>query len=1029
MEFRILGSVEVWEDGRPLELGAGRQRALLALLLLHADEVVSADRLIDALWGESPPASAAKVVQGYVSQLRRALPPETILTRGSGYLIPAGATDADEFERLLDAARRQPPREAAATLRSALALWRGPPLVDVAYEAWAQAEIARLEELRLVALEERIDADLSLGAAPRLVPELEALVAEHPLRERLRGQLMLALYRSGRQAEALECYREARQALSEELGLDPGPALQELERRILQQDPGLEPPLLAGRLAVVPPSLLRRGRALVLVGVVLVGAAVATAAFELTRSSGRSQGSRDAVAAIDSRSGRPLAHIPVGDTPTSVALGEGSVWVLNADDATVSRIDPATSTVVKVFATGGTPTDIAAGGGALWVGNASAQTGSQLINSVVMSSVSRLDPSTGVVTHTAELTGSAPVTGPSGPNWTPGVSQLAVGAGAVWAVDPNERLARIDLASGQRIATVSGLNAVAVAAGPEGVWVDDGVRTVERIDTQTNSVAARIPITASGLSGIAVGAGAVWVADSIDGTLWRIDPGPPAVTRTIPVGVGATGVSFGDGAVWVVNWLRGSVLRIDPSSNSITRRIELAGTPQAVAVGSGRAWVSVDAGFGTPAGAPSSPLVSRVEPLPSSLCGSIAYGGSSRLQYLIASDLPLQGPTRASTLPMTEAILFVLRQHHFRAGRYTIGYQSCDDSTAQAGMTDQAKCGVNTQAYAHDKQLLGLIGPYTSDCARIEIPIANKAGLAMVGLNTNPSLTHGGPGTRPGEPGVFYPTGQRNYVRLYPPDDVQGAAYALFAGSLGLRRVYLLTDAGDIDYGPALMAGFRRAARAAHVTIAGVGEWDPAAKSYLDLAERISRSRAAGVMLGGYSSFGIRTLIAQLRSSVGPSVTILSTDGFMTIPGLRKLAGQEAQGLYLSYAGEPNQSLPAAGQRFMKKFAATQPGGVVLSYGAVYAAEATEVLLEAIAHSDGTRASVTRALLRTRDENGLFGSFHFNKNGDIVPAPITIFRVTGAERRSSTLIEDFNGSRVVRVVHVPANLVAASSQP
>jgi len=242
----VLGPVEGWEDGRELPLGSGRQRALFVLLLLHAGEVVSKDRLIDGLWGERPPRSAAKVLQGYVSELRRTLPAEAIVTRGSGYLLRAVETDAADFERLLEDARGQQPREAALTLRGALALWRGRALADVEYESWAQAEVARLEALRLLALEERIEADLGVGEDRRVVPELEALVAEHPLRERLRAQLMLALYRAGRQPEALEVYADARSRLVDELGVEPGKALRELQQAILRQDPALELAVQAG---------------------------------------------------------------------------------------------------------------------------------------------------------------------------------------------------------------------------------------------------------------------------------------------------------------------------------------------------------------------------------------------------------------------------------------------------------------------------------------------------------------------------------------------------------------------------------------------------------------------------------------------------------------------------------------------------------------------------------------------------------------------------------------------------------------
>jgi DNA-binding SARP family transcriptional activator/ABC-type branched-subunit amino acid transport system substrate-binding protein len=1036
IEFRILGPVEVAVGGETVALAGGKQRALLALLLLHANEVVATERLVEELWHGRPSATAVKSVQLYVSQLRKVLGEQVLVTQPAGYLLAVdeGQIDARRAERRLAEARRAladgDPSTASRLLAEALALWRGRPLADFAYEDFAQAEIGRLDELRLALLEERVEADLALGRHADLVVELEALVAEHPLRERLRGQLMLALYRCGRQADALGLYREARRMFMEELGLEPGTALQRLQQQMLSQDVSLEAPERVepdrreGRVAAaVPWSLRRRGPLFLLVGAALVGAGVAAAAFELAQPAAiHPPASRNLVAVIDPSRDRIVARVAVGNTPTSVAVGNGSVWALNADDATVSRIDPVTDAVVKTFATGGTPTDIAAGGGALWVGNASAAAGSQLAGSVFMSSVSRLDPGAGLVTHRVELP-RQPEGDCCAPR-IPGASQLTVGDGSVWAVDPDLRLARIDLASGRRVATVGGLSAVAVAVGREGVWVDDGTRTVARVDPRSNSISARIHLAASALSGIAVGAGAVWVTDSIDGTLWRIDPGPPAVTRTIPVGVGATGVSFGAGAVWVVNWLHGDVLRVNPRSNTVTASIDVAGTPQSVAVGEGRVWVSVDGGFGTHSNASSSPLTSGIKALPSSFCGPITYRGSSRLQYLIASDLPLQGPTRASTLPMTEAIQLVLQQHHFRAGRYTIGYQSCDDSTAQAGFSDQPKCRANVQAYAGSGRLLGLIGPYASKCASVEIPLAAEADLAMISAqNTYPGLTHGGPGTRPGEPGIYYPTGRRNYVRIEPPDDAQGAANALLARTLRLRSVYLLT-VGD-DYGRAVVAGFRRAAPAAHVKVAGLGQWDPTRNNYVGLVERIARSHAEGVLLGGYAYANTGKLVEQLRTRLGPTVRILATDGFLPIPALRQLAGRAAQGLYVSYPGRPDESLSPAGQRFVGTFAATQPGGVVRSYGAIYAAEATEVLLAAIAHSDGTRASVTQQLLRIRIEHGLLGSFHFNANGDIAPAPITIFHVTAAKRRSSTLIEDFDGATVARIIDVPANLLAA----
>jgi DNA-binding SARP family transcriptional activator len=243
----VLGPLEVVADGRPIALGGPRQRALLALLLLHANRVVSSDRLLDELWPEEAPLAGRAALRVRVSQLRKALGPDVVATRSPGYVLQAAPEqlDLDRFERLtsdagreLEAGRAQ---QAATLLREALSLWRGEALAELAYETFAQPEIARLEELRLVAFERRVEADLALGRQAELVPELESAVAQHPLRERLRAQLMLALYRSGRQADALEAYQEARRALVDGLGIEPGRALLDLEAAILRQDPSLEP--------------------------------------------------------------------------------------------------------------------------------------------------------------------------------------------------------------------------------------------------------------------------------------------------------------------------------------------------------------------------------------------------------------------------------------------------------------------------------------------------------------------------------------------------------------------------------------------------------------------------------------------------------------------------------------------------------------------------------------------------------------------------------------------------------------------
>ncbi len=257
MEFRILGPLEVVEDGQPLVVGGAKQRTLLACLLLNVNEAVSTDRLLDALWEDAPPARAHKALQVYVSQLRKLIGTHRLETKPPGYLLRASEAELDleRFQALL--AERKP--------GEALALFRGAPLADFAYSRFAQGEIARLEELRLACLEERIEQDLAAGRHAALVSELEGLVRDHPLRERLRGQLMLALYRSGRQAEALDVYQKGRRGLAEELGLEPGEELRKLERAILQHDPALdvsapqavvaEPPVAERSILVVPRTL------------------------------------------------------------------------------------------------------------------------------------------------------------------------------------------------------------------------------------------------------------------------------------------------------------------------------------------------------------------------------------------------------------------------------------------------------------------------------------------------------------------------------------------------------------------------------------------------------------------------------------------------------------------------------------------------------------------------------------------------------------------------------------------------------
>src|SRR4051812_42549470 len=253
MEFRILGPLEVHGARGELALGPIKPRAVLAVLLLHPNQPVSADRLALSLWGEEAPADATRSVQVYVSRLRKALSdPEAIITTPAGYRLRVrpGELDAERFAHDVEAGRRAlaagEPERASRLLQAALGLWRGPPLAELEFEPFAQVQIARLEEQRLAALEARVDADLAMGRHAELIGELQGLLAEHPTRERLTAQLMLALYRGGRKAEALEVYRDARRVLVEQVGVEPGPELQRLHQAVLNHDTSLESPAPAG---------------------------------------------------------------------------------------------------------------------------------------------------------------------------------------------------------------------------------------------------------------------------------------------------------------------------------------------------------------------------------------------------------------------------------------------------------------------------------------------------------------------------------------------------------------------------------------------------------------------------------------------------------------------------------------------------------------------------------------------------------------------------------------------------------------
>jgi DNA-binding SARP family transcriptional activator/ABC-type branched-subunit amino acid transport system substrate-binding protein/streptogramin lyase len=989
MRVCILGPLEVWEDGTRLQLGQGRQRALLVLLVLHANEVVSTDRLVDGLWGEHPPATAAKVIQGYVSQLRKVLPEDVLVTHAAGYVLRASETDAAEFERLVDGARSQEPAEAATTLQRALALWRGRALTDVEYEAWAQTEIARLEDLRLAAVEDRIDAELQLGRQVQLVPELETLVAEHPLRERLRGQLMLALYRSGRQADALTAYAVARRLLVDELGIEPGPELQDLQRRILDHDPELGP--IAGPRSLAP---RRYARWLIAVGVLLVAGAAVGAAIELINGrdgpAAPSSVVPDSLAIVDPETNALVGQAKILGAPSLVAGGRRYIWVVSEASRTISVIAADKGAVTHVVAPNATPSALAADGDAVWVLDGNRRV------------LLKIDATYGAPTRRIQLPRAPPL---PATNQRRGSLSVAVVGGALWVTDGSTRLLRIDPDSGRVVNALDvrePLDHVVVGAGA--VWAISGrAASVFQIDPQGRSVKTRIRIvnrlgTAAPfpVAGV-VGEGSIWVLNGNTQTVSRIDPEFGGVTATIPLGIGRNpnDIAVGAGAVWVANGGDGTLARIDPSTNSAAT-LALGGSPTGVAVGGGRVWVTVQPGFRA---LPRSPVESaggaQGEALPPSRCSPVEFQGPGRPRYLIASDLPFQGQSSlAETLQMSDAVRFVLAQHRFRAGPYSVGYQSCDNSIASTGSYDVARCKANAQAYAATKIVIGVIGGYNSGCAQAQLAVLAAAPggpLAIIGTaSTYVGLTHIGPATTRDEPDEYRPEGKRSFVRVVAADDRQGAANALLAKQLRIRRLYVLHD-GD-PYGFGIASSVRHAATKLGIDIAGFERWDPHARAFGALARAVQQARADGVFLGGTADLSNGpALVKSLRSVLGDRFPILAPDGFTPISAFARLAGPAAEGVTVSFTAAPPERLRGRGRRFVADFREAI-GRPVEAYS-VAAAQAAEVLLDAIARSDGSRASVTAELFKTKVTNGILGSFSFDRNGDTTAGAVTIYRI------------------------------------
>jgi YVTN family beta-propeller protein len=620
--FRVLGAVDVVEAGTSFPLGGPRQRSVLADLVMHVGQTVPTVQLIDDVWGADPPPSAVHTVETYVSRLRQVLATSSsavpIMTKPTGYLldVPLGDLDIGQFRDLAargsEAMNRDDAASAVNLLASALALWRGPALADVREAAaFAPAAAERLDGERLTALEKLMAARLRLGHHRELVPELEALVTGSPNREGFHAQLMMALYRSGRQADALDAFRRARKHLVGELGIEPGPDLRALQGAILRQAPELEidgegagqqahsrqaPPFDQASVTPSQPAdglaRGRRGRARLLVplAAVLLGVAVALPSALTAGPTVQGAVLADTVGEL-TVAGTGLARSVVLPGPPDAAVSaDASVWVASSEENAVYRINPVTAAVVQAIPVGSGPSAIAANGQDIWVAN------------TLNGTVSRINAAVGRVVQTVPV-GTEPV-------------GIAAGGGSLWVTDAAaSTLWALDPVSGQptrRIPLASAPSGVVFGDGA--VWVtspDDD--SVIRVDPRNGQPGRPIRVGA-GPTAIAFGLGSVWVANGLDSTVSRIDPSTGAVTATIPAEDGVDALAVAGGSVWAADRLASALTRISAGTDSSGLAVPTRGSPVALTASGSSVWVAVDAAVSARPGYGTLRVVSTIPP-------------------------------------------------------------------------------------------------------------------------------------------------------------------------------------------------------------------------------------------------------------------------------------------------------------------------------------------------------------------------------------------------------------------------------
>jgi DNA-binding SARP family transcriptional activator/streptogramin lyase len=578
----VLGPIEVLLDDRPLPFGAGTERALVALLALNANRPVSTDSIVDALWGDLPPSSAREMVRTYVARVRKRVGP-AVQRQPGGYLLQVApeAVDALRFEELCREGVRQfsddHPAAATDTLSRALLLWRGAPLPELETFAVAREEIARLEELRLTAIETRAAAELELGNAAVVVSELTGQVRSHPYRERLRRELILALYRCGRQTDALDCYLEGRRLLVEEIGIEPSRELQALQQAVLNQDPALDHAPWAPRVrsseseAAPPRPAGRRGLKTGVISAVFALFAVVLVVYAIlgqAPAAGLGVG-RDTLVQVDPSTGKIVHVRTVAGAPGPIAVGVRTAWLGDGQERSVLTLDPATLRTRDIARLGVFPYQLASDGSTAWAGDGFYGTITAIDSHGQVSRPFRPEP---------RATGGLAVT---------------FGAGALWVGSEDGSLVEVNPATDIETSEIRGAgDAAALAVGAGSVWIAEATEDdLRRVSLASHSLTTSIPIGGTA-TGIAVGEGSIWAITPAESRVWRVDPRTGAVTAGIEVAPHSSLITAVDGEIWVGS-STGMLQRLDPTRNVVTKAIHLPGPIGGLAGGDRRLWVSV----------------------------------------------------------------------------------------------------------------------------------------------------------------------------------------------------------------------------------------------------------------------------------------------------------------------------------------------------------------------------------------------------------------------------------------------------